>query len=88
MQQLVLDMNFILKVCEAFISDNASQAANGICEKALKTFFASGKGEGRQLQVLLVLGNDYRRRLGMTKEWHLQCGLWDQISCILASRFS
>lgn len=50
-QQLVLDIHFLHKVCDPYISDNVAHAANNLCEKALKAYFASGKGTGKQLQV-------------------------------------
>ncbi|PVU85337.1 hypothetical protein BB559_007076 [Furculomyces boomerangus] len=39
--QLVLDTHFFLKVCGPLVSKVANKAANKVCEKALRIFFAS-----------------------------------------------
>ncbi|KAJ3397334.1 hypothetical protein HDV05_002962, partial [Chytridiales sp. JEL 0842] len=38
-QQLVLDIHFLLQFLDAFITEESNQLANGICEKALRTYF-------------------------------------------------
>jgi hypothetical protein len=49
-QQLVLDIHLILKVCDTYVSDVVAHAANGICEKALRNYFARGATQLGQLQ--------------------------------------
>jgi hypothetical protein len=38
-QQMVLDIHLLLRICEKFISDSANEKANLICEKGLKAYF-------------------------------------------------
>ncbi len=43
MHQFILDMNYLLRVLEPFVTDATAELANGLCERALKTFFAQNK---------------------------------------------
>lgn len=50
-QQLVLDIHFFLRVTDLFISDETSDAANSICERALRAYFAQNKNMNVPLKV-------------------------------------
>lgn len=42
-QQLVLDVHFVLRLCEAYVNDRTNDAANEVCEKALRAYFSQRK---------------------------------------------
>ncbi|KAI9597241.1 Cullin repeat-like-containing domain protein [Syncephalis fuscata] len=50
-QQFVLDIHFLLKVCDAYISDTAASAGNVVCERALRLYFAQNRHSKRTLQT-------------------------------------
>jgi hypothetical protein len=61
-QQLVLDIHFVLRVCESYITDKTNDAANDVCEKALRTYFLQKKdGPNRTLKS----GEWYDKRWGL-----------------------
>ncbi|KAJ2448257.1 exocyst complex component exo84, partial [Coemansia sp. RSA 2424] len=41
---LVLDIHFLLRVCGSLVSKNTNNMANRVCEKALRSYFASNPG--------------------------------------------
>jgi len=49
-QRLVLDIHFVLKVCEIYVTDECATAANSVCEMALRGYFAQHKDNVEQLQ--------------------------------------
>ncbi|KAJ3162605.1 exocyst complex component exo84 [Geranomyces variabilis] len=61
-QQLILDIHFFLRMVEPLISDAASDAANLICEKALRTFFNVQAG-GAVVKAALKSGDWYDSRV-------------------------
>ncbi|KAI8819537.1 uncharacterized protein EV422DRAFT_533391 [Fimicolochytrium jonesii] len=68
-QQLILDINFFLRICEPLVSDRASEAANRVCEKGLRTFFsgqgasATPGGGGAVVKAALKTGDWYDQRV-------------------------
>ncbi|KAI8055897.1 Cullin repeat-like-containing domain protein [Syncephalis plumigaleata] len=50
-QQFVLDIHFLLKVCDAYVSDTAASAGNMVCERALRLYFSQNKHSKRTLQT-------------------------------------
>ena len=51
-QQLVLDVQFIMKLCGVFVNDETSDFANDVCESALRGYFAQHKDNPETLQVI------------------------------------
>jgi hypothetical protein len=44
--QFILDVNYMLRVLDLFITDTTAALANTLCERVLKTFFAQLGREG------------------------------------------
>ncbi|TPX54804.1 hypothetical protein PhCBS80983_g05744 [Powellomyces hirtus] len=61
-QQLILDIHFFLRICEPLVSDATSDAANQVCEKALRTFFTVQAG-GAVVKAALKSGDWYDSRV-------------------------
>jgi hypothetical protein len=40
-QQMVLDIHLMLRICEKFVSDKANENANLICENGLRAYFTA-----------------------------------------------
>ncbi|KAL2919873.1 exocyst complex component exo84 [Polyrhizophydium stewartii] len=58
-QTLVLDIHFCLRAAEVYITEPANEAANAVCEKALRTYFSQNK----DLSVPLRTGEWYDKRV-------------------------
>ncbi|KAI8919725.1 hypothetical protein BC831DRAFT_480271 [Entophlyctis helioformis] len=58
-QTLILDIHFLLRAAEQYITDQANQSANAVCEKALRAYFTQNK----DLSVPLKTGEWYDKRV-------------------------
>ncbi|RKP08157.1 Cullin repeat-like-containing domain protein [Thamnocephalis sphaerospora] len=50
-QQFVLDMHFMLKVCDKYVSESAFTAANAVCERALRHYIGNNRNLKKDLQT-------------------------------------
>ncbi|KAJ3218340.1 exocyst complex component exo84 [Dinochytrium kinnereticum] len=58
-QQLILDIHFIIRICEAIVSQKSNEIANGICEKALRAYFS----QNPDIKAPLKTGEWYDKRV-------------------------
>ncbi|KAI9090940.1 hypothetical protein DFS34DRAFT_636127 [Phlyctochytrium arcticum] len=58
-QQLILDIHFFLRICEALVSEETNAKANLVCEKGLRMFFSQNK----ELKAALKTGDWYDKRV-------------------------
>ncbi|KAJ1878211.1 exocyst complex component exo84, partial [Coemansia sp. S17] len=67
---LVLDIHFLLRVCGSLVSKSTNNMANRVCEKALRSYFASNPGAaagGGAKEMMNKLWYDARVRTAMQR---------------------
>lgn len=58
-QQMVLDVHLLLRICEKFVSDKSNEDANEVCENGLRAYFNTDQ----DLTGELKLGDWYEARV-------------------------
>ncbi|KAI8907175.1 hypothetical protein EDD86DRAFT_227746 [Gorgonomyces haynaldii] len=65
-QTFVLDMHFLLRICDNYITESTNQLANELCAKAIKVYFLQNKDLGAPLKT----GEWYDKRVDETVKKH------------------
>ena len=63
-QQMILDVHLLLRICEKFVSEKANDSANAICENGLRAYFTIEQ----DLTGELRLGDWYEERVNAIME--------------------
>jgi hypothetical protein len=50
-QQLILDVHFILRVCESIVTQSTSESSNAICERAMRAYFDGKQDDQGELKA-------------------------------------